>query len=88
MLSHGPSCFTSGGEVLILNSYLNSVPQLFEIAEATMAQVRWNLIWAVVYNVLAVGLAMGAGRGAGILLTPYVFDYKGIGIEKRALTLM
>jgi len=41
-------------------------------AEQTMKQVRWNLIWAAGYNVIAVGLAMGAGTWCGIVLTPEI----------------
>lgn len=72
MLSHGHSCFTSGGQVLILSPHLAAIPSLFEIAEQTMKQVRWNLIWAAGYNVIAVGLAMGAGTWCGIVLTPEI----------------
>jgi P-type E1-E2 ATPase len=70
MLSHSSSCFTAGGQVLILSPHLSAVPRLFEIAAETMKQVRWNLMWAGVYNIVAVGLAMGVGSRWGFVLNP------------------
>ncbi|OAP61269.1 hypothetical protein AYL99_03470 [Fonsecaea erecta] len=47
-------------DVVIMTPDLAALPKLITIATKTMAQARWNMYWAVLYNAFAIALAMGA----------------------------
>ena len=49
------------------------------IARRTVAQVQWNRVWAVVYNLLAVGVAVGLAEPWGIHV-----DARGAGLAMVA----
>jgi Cu+-exporting ATPase len=70
MISHGKSCFTAGGHVLILATKLTAISTLFEISEQTMRQVKNNLLWALVYNSVAISLALGITEPWGLSISP------------------
>lgn len=55
---------------MILNSGLGSLPLLGSIVKITMRQIRWNIIWAVCYNVIALSLATGILMPLGYTLKP------------------
>lgn len=69
-LYHDVATPTVGAAVFILNSRLDSIPLLLEIAELTMKQVRYNLVWVFGYNALALSMASGLFTPYGIALTP------------------
>ncbi|SCO49173.1 related to P-type ATPase [Fusarium fujikuroi] len=69
-LYHDVATPTVGATVFILNSRLDSIPLLLEIAELTMKQVRYNLVWVFGYNALALSMASGLFTPYGIVLTP------------------
>ncbi|CAH0020568.1 unnamed protein product, partial [Clonostachys rhizophaga] len=61
----------AGGAVVIINTRLGSLIDLFKIARMTMDQVRFNLYWILAYNVFTLGLAMKLFNPFNISLTPY-----------------
>ncbi|RKL39859.1 hypothetical protein BFJ72_g6588 [Fusarium proliferatum] len=69
-LYHDVATPTVGATVFILNSRLDSIPLLLEIAELTMKQVRYNLVWVFGCNALALSMASGLFTPYGIVLTP------------------
>ncbi|CAG9936416.1 unnamed protein product [Clonostachys rosea f. rosea IK726] len=60
----------AGGAVVIVNTRLGSLIDLFKIARTTMDQVRFNLYWILAYNVFTLGLAMKLFNPFNISLTP------------------
>lgn len=64
------SIATIGGSVMILNSDLSCLPQMFDIARQAMRQIRFNITWAIMYNTLALSLATGIVRPFGLMLSP------------------
>ena len=44
-------------DVMIVSSSMQSVQTVFDVSAATMKNVRQNLIWAAVYNVICIPLA-------------------------------
>ena len=70
MIAHGNKCLSAGGNVLILASKLQSLLTLFVVADATMKQVRANVIWALTYNMIAISLAAGVGEPWGLHISP------------------
>ncbi|KAG5792499.1 hypothetical protein H9Q69_008436 [Fusarium xylarioides] len=69
-LYHDVATPTVGAAVFILNSRLDSIPLLLEIAKLTMKQIRYNLVWVFGYNTLALSMACGLLSPWGIVLTP------------------
>ncbi|KAF5645828.1 P-type ATPase [Fusarium tjaetaba] len=69
-LYHDVATPTVGATVFILNSRLDSIPLLLEIAELTIKQIRYNLAWVFGYNALALSMASGLFSPFGIVLTP------------------
>ncbi|KAF5248153.1 hypothetical protein FANTH_6083 [Fusarium anthophilum] len=69
-LYHDVATPTVGATVFILNSRLDSIPLLLEIAELTMKQIRYNLVWVFGYNALALSIASGFFSPCDIVLTP------------------
>lgn len=57
---------------MILNSDIASLLLVFDIVKHTMRQIRFNVAWAVCYNVIALTLAMGLVKPFHFNLTPYV----------------
>ena len=43
--------------ICLLTSDLRKLPQMVEFSQVVNRTVRWNLIWAFVYNILGIGLA-------------------------------
>lgn len=70
MIAHGNKCLSAGGNVLILASKLQSLSTLFSVADGTMRQVRRNVIWALIYNMMAISLAAGVGEPWGLHISP------------------
>ncbi|KIX96807.1 uncharacterized protein Z520_07527 [Fonsecaea multimorphosa CBS 102226] len=52
-------------DAIIMTPDLAALPKLIKIATKTMAQARWNMYWAVLYNAFAIALAMGASELMG-----------------------
>ncbi|KAG5765939.1 hypothetical protein H9Q72_005966 [Fusarium xylarioides] len=69
-LYHDVATPTVGAAVFILNSRLDSIPLLLEIAKLTMKQIQYNLVWVFGYNTLALSMACGLLSPWGIVLTP------------------
>ncbi|VUC28831.1 unnamed protein product [Clonostachys rosea] len=61
---------TAGGAVVIVNTRLGSLIDLYKIARMTMNQVRFNLYWILAYNVFTLSLAMKLISPFNISLTP------------------
>ncbi len=56
-LGCGTDIAISSAGVMIVGSGIDSVKTVFDVSAATMRNVRQNLIWAVVYNVICIPLA-------------------------------
>mgnify|MGYP002581133574 CR=1 FL=1 len=57
LLGCGADIAISTADVMIVSSSMQSVQTVFDISAATMKNVRQNLIWAAVYNVICIPLA-------------------------------
>lgn len=60
------ACIGDVAGMIITSPNLARLPEMLEIARQTMRQGRWNIKWAVLYNVCTVSLAMGVGEPWGI----------------------
>ncbi|MFY9343754.1 MAG: heavy metal translocating P-type ATPase, partial [Planctomycetota bacterium] len=66
----GSDSAAAAADVVLLRSGLESVPTALALARATMRTIRRNLLWASLYNVLAIPVAAGAFAFAGLRLSP------------------
>lgn len=55
---------------MVLNSNIGCLPLLGSIVKKTMQQIRWNITWAVCYNLIALSLATGILMPLGYTLNP------------------
>ena len=67
-LGCGADIAISTADVMIVSSSMQSVQTVFDISAATMKNVRQNLIWAAVYNVICIAAAAMALSSNGVLL--------------------
>ncbi|MCA9185122.1 MAG: cation-translocating P-type ATPase, partial [Planctomycetales bacterium] len=57
-LGSGADVARDTAEVCLLGSQLDRIPMSIELARRTVRTVRWNLMWAFVYNVVGIGFAV------------------------------
>ncbi|KAI1625599.1 HAD-like domain-containing protein [Exophiala viscosa] len=57
---------TSAVDAIIMSPELTALPRLLRIARETARQARWNFLWAIGYNAIAISLAMGVGDLMGL----------------------
>jgi len=63
---------TSAADVVSTSKSLVHLPVLFPIAKKAAKQARFNVRWAIIYNIFAVSLAMGLLEPWGLSVTAYV----------------
>jgi Cu+-exporting ATPase len=56
----GTDVAQEAGKILLLGSTLRGVPLAIRIARRTVAKVRQNLLWALIYNAILLPIAAGA----------------------------
>jgi Cu2+-exporting ATPase len=59
-------------DIVLVKSNIEDIVSLIGFGKATYQKMRQNLLWATLYNVLALPLAGGALYSYGIMLTPAV----------------
>jgi P-type Cu+ transporter len=59
-IGSGTDVAKEAGQVLLIRPDFRSVPRAIERARGTVAQVRWNLFWALGYNAVLLPVAAGA----------------------------
>ena len=60
------SASASTAQVLLSSPNLSHLTTLLQIAQMTMRQSRFNMIWALAYNAIAITLALGVGERWGM----------------------
>jgi Cu+-exporting ATPase len=52
-------CLAGSGGVIITSGSLEALVHIFEISRKVVRQAKWNVKWAITYNVVALSLAIG-----------------------------
>ncbi len=60
------------GDVILIRNDPSDVASAIELGRATVAKIRQNLFWALIYNLLAIPLAAGLFSRWGLLMSPEV----------------
>ena len=72
-MASGADVAFDSGDVTLMRSDLNGIPQAMRLSRLTMRVMRQNLGWAFVYNVIGIPIAAGALYPfTGLLLTPVI----------------
>lgn len=69
-MSNGTDIAAEAADVLLLHSSLEYVLMALQISKRTFQIIRWNLIWAFGYNLLAIPLAVGVFYPLGNVQVP------------------
>lgn len=69
-ISLAQGCLAGVGSVIILSHDLNALLDLFEISNKVVRQAKFNIAWALTYNIFALSLAAGAWELWGWSVSP------------------
>ena len=68
----GTDVAIDAADVVLMKSRLADVPAAVRLSRATLRNIRENLFWAFIYNVICIPLAAGIFIRAGLTLNPMV----------------
>lgn len=66
----GTDAAIDAAEVVLMKSSLADVPAAIKLSRAVLRNIRENLFWAFIYNIIGIPLAAGVFVGFGITLNP------------------
>ncbi len=66
----GTDIAMDSSNVILMKNDLNSIVKLINISEKTLRNIKQNLFWAFIYNVLMIPIAIGVLKPIGITLNP------------------
>ena len=68
----GTDIAIDSADIVLMKSDLADVPAAISLSRATMRNIKQNLFWALIYNVICIPVAAGALSFAGITLNPMI----------------
>ena len=66
----GTDIAIDAADVVLVKSRLSDVPAAIRLSRATLRNIRENLFWAFIYNIIGIPLAAGVFVGLGLTLNP------------------
>ncbi|MCH5155903.1 MAG: cadmium-translocating P-type ATPase [Clostridiales bacterium] len=71
-IGSGTDVAIEAADVVLVKSDLLDVPRAMAVSHMTLRNVKQNLFWAFIYNVLGIPLAAGVLYGVGVTLNPMI----------------
>ena len=68
----GTDIAIDSADIVLMKSDLADVPSAISLSRATMRNIKQNLFWALIYNVICIPVAAGALSFAGVTLNPMI----------------
>ena len=68
----GTDIAIESADIVLMHSDLSDVPAAISLSRATLRNIKQNLFWALIYNVICIPVAAGVLSGAGITLNPMI----------------
>ena len=68
----GTDIAIDSADIVLMKSDLADVPAAISLSRATMRNIKQNLFWALIYNVICIPVAAGALSFAGVALNPMI----------------
>lgn len=72
---NGTDIAIDSASVVLMNDDLDKINDLIEISKKTMRNIKQNLFWAFIYNILMIPIAMGIFTKFGITLNPMIASF-------------
>ncbi len=69
-IGQGTDVAIEAADIVLVNSKLSDVAASLRLSRYTLRNIRENLFWAFIYNIIGIPLAAGVFTGLGISLTP------------------
>lgn len=66
----GTSVAIDSADVVLMNNSVSDVVSAIKLSRATIINIRENLFWAFIYNIICIPIACGVFSGLGITITP------------------
>lgn len=73
------------GDIVLMRDDLQDVVRAIKIGRATLAKIKQNLFWALIYNILGIPVAAGMLSGFGIVLKP---EYAGLAMAFSSVSVV
>lgn len=91
-LSSGTDIAVSAGDVVIMNNSLFGIITLIDLSHKTVVNIKQNLFWAFIYNIIGIPFAMGLFTFfGGPLLNPMIaalaMSFSSVSVVLNALRL-
>lgn len=71
-VAKGSDIAIDSADVVLMKNDLSVLPKLIAFSKRVMRNVRQNLFWAFIYNIICIPLAAGAFSGLGVTLNPMI----------------
>ena len=68
----GTDIAIESADIVLMKSDLADVPAAISLSRATLRNIKQNLFWALIYNVICIPVAAGALAFAGVVLNPMI----------------
>ena len=68
----GTDIAIDSADIVLMKSDLADVPAAISLSRATMRNIKQNLFWALIYNVICIPVAAGVLSFAGVTLNPMI----------------
>ena len=87
----GTDIAIDSADIVLMKSDLADVPAAISLSRATMRNIKQNLFWALIYNVICIPVAAGALSFAGVTLNPMIaaaaMSFSSVCVVSNALRL-
>ena len=74
-VSSGTDIANNSSSIILMNSDLSSLVNLFTISKKTVLNIKENLFWAFFYNILTIPIAMGLLSRFSITINPMIAGF-------------
>lgn len=68
----GTDVAIASADLVLMRSRLGDVPAAVELSRAVMRNIRENLFWAFIYNLIGIPIAAGVFASQGLTLSPMI----------------
>lgn len=69
-IGSGTDIAIESSDVVLMSNDIKDIPKAIRLGRRVLLNIKENLFWAFIYNVIGIPLAMGAFSGLGLTLTP------------------
>jgi Cu2+-exporting ATPase len=66
----GTDIAIESSDIVLMSDNVKDIPRAIKLGRRVLLNIKENLFWAFIYNVIGIPLAMGAFSGLGFTLTP------------------